>query len=84
MPTSKGLRRLVLACALSSMLILASCATLTTLIGGRTERVDVNAVACGAFAPITWADADTDDTIRQVRAHNAAWMALCSDGAAPP
>lgn len=55
---------------------LGACATLTSIFGP-TEEIDVNAVACGGFHPITWSRADTDDTIRQVREHNAAWEALC-------
>jgi hypothetical protein len=71
-------KRLALACALASMLILASCGHLTTLIGaGSRSSIDVNAVACEAFKPITWADGDTDDTLRQVHQHNAAWTELC-------
>jgi hypothetical protein len=34
--------------------------------------------ACTAFRPITYsASGDTEDTKRQVRGHNAAWVALC-------
>ena len=32
---------------------------------------------CSAFRPITWADADTDATIRGVKSHNAAYAAVC-------
>jgi hypothetical protein len=32
---------------------------------------------CSALAPIYWSAEDTDDTIRAVKAHNAAWKALC-------
>lgn len=40
------------------------------------------ALACRAFAPILWSTRDTDETIRQVRAHNAAHRALCGAGPA--
>ena len=33
--------------------------------------------ACKAFAPIYWSERDTDETILAVKAHNAAWRALC-------
>jgi hypothetical protein len=33
--------------------------------------------ACSAFEPIRYSRNDTDDTKRQIRAHNAAWDALC-------
>ena len=36
--------------------------------------------ACLVFAPVTWSVADTEDTIRQIRAHNAAWDAVCGNG----
>jgi hypothetical protein len=35
--------------------------------------------ACAAFEPITYGRADTPETVQQVRAHNAAWDALCKD-----
>jgi hypothetical protein len=69
-------RRLVLAFALSSMLTLSSCAMMTAL-DGRTETIDVNAVACQAFAPIAWSERDTDLTIRHIKEHNAVWIKLC-------
>ncbi len=34
--------------------------------------------ACTVFGPIHWAAADTDETIREAKAHNAAWKALCA------
>lgn len=33
--------------------------------------------ACQAFEPIRYSRQDTPETIKQVRAHNAAWDALC-------
>ncbi len=52
-----------------SALMLAGCAT-TTASGGRD-------VFCGAAAPILWSAADTDETLRQVKAHNAVGRVLC-------
>jgi hypothetical protein len=42
--------------------------------------------ACVAFAPITYAKADTDQTIVQIRQYDAAWRALCGggEGTTPP
>lgn len=40
-------------------------------------------VACGVFAPITWSEQDTRDTVRQVIGHNAAGKAICG-WTAPP
>lgn len=51
-------------------LILAGCATTTASVG-------TDAVACSAFEPIRWSERDTEETIRQVKEHNAAWKALC-------
>jgi hypothetical protein len=34
--------------------------------------------ACLAFRPISWSMKDTPQTAEQVRAHNAAWDAVCS------
>jgi hypothetical protein len=62
---------------LSSMLIMAGCASLTNLLGRSESSLPVNDVACRAFGPITWSPSDTDETLRQIREHNAAWTALC-------
>jgi len=47
------------------LLILTGCAT-------TTASVETDAVACSAFEPIRWSRRDTDNTIRQVKEHNAA------------
>jgi hypothetical protein len=52
------------------LLILPGCATTTVTVG-------TDAVACSAFEPIRWSSRDTDDTIRQAKEHNAAWVAVC-------
>lgn len=51
------------------MLALSACAT-TTGSGGTD-------VFCRAAQPIRWSASDTDETIRQAKAHNAAGKALC-------
>ena len=53
-----------------SLLILPGCATMTASVG-------TDAVACSAFEPIRWSKKDTDDTIRQIKKHNAAWNTIC-------
>ena len=40
-------------------------------------KVDPALVACKAFAPIYWSERDTDDTVKQILGHNAAWLAIC-------
>lgn len=49
--------------------MLPGCATTT---GSGAARV-----FCGAAQPIRWSAADTDETIRQARAHNAVGRRLC-------
>jgi hypothetical protein len=55
-------------------LILGACATHPT----RTAGIAAPAKAdCTAFGLISYSKADTDDTIRQIKAHDAAWRAMC-------
>lgn len=71
-----------LLCAIVSLPILGGCATLQTLFAGQSDSpVDVNAVACSSFKPITWADGDTDATLAQIHEHNSVWLTLCSEEA---
>ena len=56
---------------LTLLLILQGCATTTGSTGN-------DVVACSAFEPIRWSAKDTDDTIRQVKEHNAAWKGICT------
>lgn len=76
--TRRGLR----VSALSLMLIstLSGCATMTgsDATDGPPGLSDVTSAACGAFRPITWSSHDTDTTIAKVKAHNAAYSALCA------
>jgi hypothetical protein len=51
--------------------ILPGCAT-------RTASVGTDAVACSAFEPIRWSKKDTEETIWQVKEHNAVWAAMCT------
>jgi hypothetical protein len=72
MPSMSFARRAMRAALLlMPLLILASCATTTASVG-------TDAVACSAFEPIRWSKNDTDETIRQVKEHNAAWAAICA------
>jgi hypothetical protein len=57
------------------LLILPGCAT-------TTASVATDAVACSAFEPIRWSRRDTDNTIRQVKEHNAAWKTVCGSARA--
>lgn len=39
---------------------------------------------CKTARPITWSRADSEETRRQVKAHNAAWVKLCRPKGAQP
>ncbi len=52
-------------------LLLAGCATTTTLTSVTTDT------SCRSFVPILYSRKDTPATIQQVREHNAAFDALC-------
>jgi hypothetical protein len=55
-------------------LLLTACQGTTPTSGIETRIVDTS---CAAFEPIRASRTDTEDTRRQVKAHNAAWDALC-------
>lgn len=56
------------------MLLLAGCATTTdTAVIDRAASL----TACQAFRPIAWSRLDTDQTILDVKSHNAAYAAIC-------
>ena len=42
------------------------------------DRPRVTDTACEAYAPIQWSVRDTDQTIIQIRQHNAVYDELCS------
>lgn len=50
-------------------LLLTGCVSTTGSGGTKT--------VCLATKPITWSKQDTDQTIKEVKAHNAAWKAVC-------
>lgn len=66
---------------MNATLILSACVTMT----GTDETKQVIhdaalAVACKSFVPISWSTKDTDQTIREVKAHNGVWDTLCKGG----
>ena len=66
-------RRRRLSCA--RRLLVVTCVTTLTACGPTlTGGTDA---ACIALAPITFSAFDTDETVAQVRTHNAAWRAIC-------
>jgi hypothetical protein len=32
---------------------------------------------CDIFVPIKWNKSDTDETLKQIKAHNGVWLQLC-------
>lgn len=81
---SKPLTKLAPLLLLATLPLLTSCETIRTVFAGtRPPVVDVNAVACHAFKPITWSRADTDPTIEQVQEHNAVYIRLCGNPRGP-
>lgn len=75
-------RKRLAAGSLSVMLILPGCATTTDTNAVTIANAQVN-VACQAFKPLSWSSKDTDQTIREAKAHNAAWVAICQGPGAP-
>lgn len=56
---------------IAAMAMLSSCGSRTALSG------PIDRAYCTTFQPIYWAEEDTDETIRAVKAHNAVWVSLC-------
>lgn len=71
MPTTFVTRALRRAPVLTATLFLAGCATMTAGNGTTGKAV------CDSFRPVLWSDADSDETIRQVKANNAVGAAIC-------
>lgn len=64
--------------AISLHVILQACAP-TMATAEKMESPAQTDVACSSFEPIRWSVQDTDQTIAQVKEHNAAWRALCEE-----
>lgn len=60
---------------IASTLILTSCESLTALRDRLKPKAEVG--FCRIAKPISWADEDTDQTIKEVKAHNAVGVKLC-------
>lgn len=56
---------------LVTALLLAGCAQTTGT--GATK-----AAICDQFRPIRWSASDTDESLKQIKAHNAVGKAICS------
>jgi hypothetical protein len=66
-----ALKKLVL---LAVLPLLAACQTTIPTSGIETSIVDTS---CAVFEPIRASRSDTEETRKQVKAHNAAWDAIC-------
>lgn len=60
------------------MLIPSACAT-TTGSGATSTPPPAAETYCQVARPISWSTKDTDETIRQVKAHNAVYTKLCGE-----
>lgn len=80
MPRSLALRLRRLALWLAPIALLAGCAH-----GTATREIDPALVACASFSVITYSRlSDTEETIIQIQAHNAAYEELCGVSVTPP
>lgn len=61
----------------AGMLTLTSCASMTGS-SETPEPVTGAETFCKLAKPISWADGDTDATLREIREHNEVWKRLCS------
>lgn len=69
------------ASVLASIVILSStlsgCAILTRLNEPPKPTYSPVPAMCEIFVPIKWNKADTDETLKQIKAHNGVWLQLC-------
>lgn len=73
MPASLRSRKLVQTLLLT--LMVAGCTT-TMGTGGTEQAIEDNALeVCAAWLPISWSTRDTDQTVREAKANNAARIA---------
>lgn len=72
---SKLLLRLGATLAIACVWTLAGCAGMMASRG--QTSLPPSLAACVVFEPIYWANGDTDETIKAVKLHNAAWLKLC-------
>lgn len=73
--TTSWRRRCAHGFVIATMLLPAACRTPTA---GAAIEPSAGGWECLAFRPIAWSRADTEETIRQVREHNAVWEEACS------
>ncbi len=59
------------------MAALASCQTTRPTAGVAIDADPVADWVCLVFLPVTWSRKDSQETIQQIRAHNAVWQSLC-------
>ena len=76
------LRVLLLSSAFATTL--TGCATLTHLNAPTKPEYDPRLTFCQVFTPILWNKRDTDETLRQVKAHNDVWVTTCGPISRPP
>lgn len=64
-------------CVAAGFTILSSVGCASTKGSGATDPLPGADTFCRVAKPISWSSRDTDETIREVKAHNAVGKALC-------
>ena len=77
MASSKELSRLARICAIGLILTLPACEK-----GTKTKEIEVGVAgrqttACRVFKELSWSSRDTDQTIKEIKIHNAKYAAVC-------
>ncbi|MBT9289108.1 hypothetical protein [Prosthecodimorpha staleyi] len=80
MPSILPARRAALLFVLSTIPTACAPTTATVATDRATDPTRPAAVYCRLAEPIAWSQADTDETIRAIKAHNAVVAALCPPG----
>lgn len=62
---------------------LVACGTTTASNAPTSQPVSSPSEFCAIAKPIIWSALDTDETIKEVKEHNATGKALCNWGAPP-
>lgn len=78
-PFARRMMRVLTPLAVTALLL--GCMKTTGSSAPVPEPISGAAGFCAVAQPILWADDDTDETIRAVKSHNAAWKRLCGGGA---
>src|SRR5690606_7668962 len=65
---------------LPMLLILTAILLMMITLPGCASVSSVPSEYCAIAEPITWAEADTQETLQQIHRHNAKWLCVCEGG----